>query len=58
MGITTIEKIRTEEIRARTGVANISKKIGEARLRWSGHVERKTEQDVVMITWKWVDTER
>ena len=24
----------------------------EVRLRWLGHVERKTEEDVVMRTWK------
>ncbi len=57
------EKIRNEEIRARAGVANISekistragvenisKKIREARLRWLGHVERKTKEDVVRGT--------
>ena len=58
MGIKRIEKIRNEEIRARAGVANICEKIREARLRWLGHVERKTEEDVVMRRWKWVDTER
>ena len=52
MGIKRIEMIRNEETRARAGVANISEKIREARLRWLGHVERKTEEDVVMITWK------
>ena len=41
-----IEKIRNEEIRARAGVANISEKIREAMLRWLGHVERKTAEDV------------
>ncbi len=56
MGIKRIEKMRTEEIRARPGVANISEKIREARLRWLDHVERKTEEDVVMRTW--VDTRR
>ena len=45
-------------IRARAGVANISEKIREARRRSLGHVERKTEEDLVMRTWKWVDTER
>ena len=35
-----------------------SEKIREARPRWLGHVERKTEEDVVMITWKWVDIDR
>ena len=53
-----IEKIRKEEIRARAGVANISEKIREAILRWLGHLERKSDEDVVMRTWKWVDTER
>ena len=52
MGIKRIEKIRKKEIIARAGVANISEKIREARLRWLGHVARKTEDDVVMRTWK------
>ena len=30
---------------------NISEKVREARLRWLGHVERKTEEDVVIKTW-------
>ena len=47
-----VENIRNEEISARTSVANMSGKIREARLRWLGNVERKTEEDVVMITWK------
>ena len=34
------------------GVANISEKIREEKLRWLGRVERKTEEDVVMRTWK------
>ena len=50
MGIKRIEKIRNEEIIARPGVANISEKIREVRLRWLGRVERKTEEDVVMRT--------
>ena len=36
-----IEEIRNEEIRARTGVANISENIREAKLRWLGYSERK-----------------
>ena len=48
MGIKWIEKIRTEEIIARAGIANISEKIREARLRCLGHVVRKREEDVVM----------
>ena len=48
MGIKRIEKIRNEEITARSDVANISEKMREARLRWLGYVERKTEEDVVV----------
>ena len=58
VGIKRIEKIRNEEIRARAGVANIGENIREARLRWLDHVERKTEEDVAMGRWKWVDAER
>ena len=32
-------------------MANISYRIREARLRWLGHVERKTEEEVVTRTW-------
>ena len=46
-----MEKIKTEEIRARARVANITENIREARLRWLGRVEGKTE-DVVIGTWK------
>ena len=39
-----------------SGVANISEKIREAKLRWLGlwlgHVDRKTDEDVVMRTCK------
>ena len=31
---------------------NISQTIRESRLRWLGHVERKTDEDVVIRTWK------
>ena len=30
----------------------MSENIREARLRWLGHVEKKTEEDVVMGRWK------
>ena len=39
--------MRTQKIRARSGVANIGENIREARPRWFGNVERKTEQDGV-----------
>ena len=45
-GLKWIEK--SEEIRARADVVNVNEKIREARLRWLRHVERKTEEDVVM----------
>ena len=32
----------------------MNEKNREARLRWVGHVEKKTEEDVAMRTWKWV----
>ena len=44
--------MRTEEIRAREVVTNVSEKTREARLRWLGHVDGKTGEDVVMRTWK------
>ena len=31
--------------------------IREAILKWLGRLERKPEEDLVMITWKWVDTD-
>ena len=45
-----IKRIENEEIRARAGVADISEEIREAILRWLGHAERKTDEDVVMRT--------
>ena len=52
MGRKRIRKTRTEEIRARAGVANISEKIREAIRRWLGDMERKTEEEIVMRRWK------
>ena len=52
MGIKRFEKIRNKDKRAREGVANISEKIGEGRQRLLGHVDRKTDEDVVMRRWK------
>ena len=47
MGIKRIEKIGNEEITARESVTNISENKG-MKLRWLGHVERNTEEDIVM----------
>ena len=44
--------VKVKLVYSKTGVANIGEKIREARLRWLGHVERKTEEDVVMRRWK------
>ena len=33
-------------------MANISENITEARLRWLGHVERNTDEDIEIRTWK------
>ena len=52
MGIQSIENIRSEEIRARAGVANINEKIREARLIWLRHAERNTKEEVAQRTLK------
>ena len=52
VGIKRIEKIRDDETRTKAGAAKISENIREAILRWLGHVERKTEEDTVMSSWK------
>ena len=51
MGIKRFEKIMNEEITTMAGETNVSENITEERLIWFGQVERKTEEDVVMITW-------
>jgi hypothetical protein len=40
-GHTRIDRIRNEVFRERFGVAKISNKIKEGRLRWFGHVKRR-----------------
>ena len=51
-GITSIANINNGEMRAGAGVENITEKIREEILRWLGHLERNTEEDIVMRTWK------
>ena len=51
VGIKRIEKIRNEEIRGGAGMANITEKIRKTTLRLLVHVERKTEEDLVMKPW-------
>ena len=42
--------MKKESKNRQEGVAHISATIREARLRWLGHVERKTEEGVAMRT--------
>ena len=56
MGKKMIEKSGADELWTRAGVCHITERTGDV---WRlGHLERTVEEDVVMRTWKWVDTER
>jgi hypothetical protein len=46
LGITLKDMQRNENIRKRIGVACITDKIREARLRWYGHVERSGDTSI------------
>jgi len=46
-GHTRLDKIRNEVIRGRIGVASIENKIREARLRWFGHIRRRSMDALV-----------
>jgi len=39
---TRLDKIRNEVIRDKIGVASIEDKMREARLRWFGHIRRRS----------------
>ncbi|XP_070014686.1 uncharacterized protein [Nicotiana sylvestris] len=41
-GHTRIDKIRNDDIREKVGVASVEDKMREARLRWFGHVRRRS----------------
>ena len=47
LGLTLRDKKRNADIRRILGVACITDKIREARLRWFGHVQRREEEDCV-----------
>ena len=45
-GVTRSDRIRNEYIRGTLKVAEVSKKVQEARLRWYGHVMRSSDESV------------
>ena len=47
--MTLKDRIRNDHIRERVGVAPISEKMREYRLRWYGHVQRRELDDPVRI---------
>ena len=48
-GYTLKDRIRNDHIRERIGVAPISEKMREYRLRWYGHVQRRELDELVRI---------
>ena len=52
LGVTLRDKIRNEEIRRRTRVTSIVKKVEIGRLRWFGHVVRREDYQMVKRAWK------
>ncbi|KAK4314273.1 hypothetical protein Pmani_014425 [Petrolisthes manimaculis] len=46
-GVTRRDRMRNENIRQEVKVVEMREKIRESRLRWYGHVKRKTEDDLV-----------
>ncbi|PIO64310.1 hypothetical protein TELCIR_14067 [Teladorsagia circumcincta] len=48
-GVTRLDRIRNDDIRERFGVAPIADKMREARLRWYGHVLRRSDESVRKI---------
>ena len=47
LGLTLRDKKRNDDIRRILGVACITDKVREARLRWFGHVQRREEEGCV-----------
>ncbi|XP_048000301.1 uncharacterized protein LOC125237350 [Leguminivora glycinivorella] len=48
-GVTRLDKVRNEYIRGSFKVAPIAQKLTENRLRWYGHIKRRSEDHVVQI---------
>jgi len=47
LGLTLRDRKRNDDIRSILGVACITDKVREARMRWYGHVQRREEDDCV-----------
>ena len=52
IGTKRTELIKTGEIREGAGLTNKTEEIREVMLRLLGQVARKTEENIVMRTWK------
>ncbi|KIH51948.1 hypothetical protein ANCDUO_17957 [Ancylostoma duodenale] len=48
-GVTRLDRICNQDIRQRFGVAPITEKLREARLRWYGHVLRADNDSICKI---------
>ena len=46
IGVTRLDRVRNDDVRARMRVAPISDKLKEGRLRWFGHVVRREKETV------------
>uniref|UniRef100_A0A914XRT6 Uncharacterized protein n=1 Tax=Plectus sambesii TaxID=2011161 RepID=A0A914XRT6_9BILA len=51
-GLTRLDRVRNEVVRRMVGVAEITGKMQEGRLRWFGHVTRRPEDYIGNITQK------
>jgi len=47
LGLTLRDRKRNDDIRRILGVACITDKVREARLKWYGHIQRREENDCV-----------
>ena len=54
-GVTRRDGIPNTRIRGTVKVAELSRKVQEARLRWYGHILRRDEEGVERRTWRCSD---
>ena len=52
-GVTKLDRIRNERIKRTRIVEDISKKVQERTLKWSGHVMRRQEHYMGRGRWEW-----